>query len=476
MRHSVGPRRANGEQPRPRSRRAAAAAGLVSGAGLAALLGVLALLIAAPGASAPSRAPQAVLDATHLPPLLRLPDERVELRYDVHCAAAGEPPDDVACDATGTVFLAESGSSAYEGIPLRIDPDTVEGRYVAVVPSSLAARKTGFDYFAVFRSASAGLTSTLPAGGSQAPQPSVPLLRPVEVELGRHIFGEARRADARVAEARWGDGPGEAGLEQGRNLPPIGASSFDVGRDGTVHLLDQAHRRILRWSPGAVAPESVPAAIDNRLADLAVADDGSLRVLELARAGEKPLLRTLDRAGRDRGAAALAERTASQLRLAGDRALVLQQPSGQWMSAEAGGRALGPSEQKGSGRAGRLVPGHGEVVVLRVGNEIRAAVVGKSGVRQSWRVTSETPVAELQLAEPVGRRLVLVAHVYSDARDEFVVLVLGPSGVVQRFSVTPEAWAETAPLSRFRLRGSSLYRLGSTPAGVFVDRFDLEVS
>jgi hypothetical protein len=46
---------------------------------------------------------------------------------------------------------------------------------------------------------------------------------------------------------------------------------------------------------------------------------------------------------------------------------------------------------------------------------------------------------------------------------------------VARASLDSVDWAETAPLSRFRLRGSSLYQLGSTSAGLFVDRFDLEV-
>jgi hypothetical protein len=46
---------------------------------------------------------------------------------------------------------------------------------------------------------------------------------------------------------------------------------------------------------------------------------------------------------------------------------------------------------------------------------------------------------------------------------------------VDRFAVESREWAESAPLARFRLAGSSLYRLGSTPAGLFVDRFDLEV-
>jgi len=56
------------------------------------------------------------------------------------------------------------------------------------------------------------------------------------------------------------------------------------------------------------------------------------------------------------------------------------------------------------------------------------------------------------------------------------VLVLRQRGVAERFSVVPSAWKETAPLARFRLAGSSLYQLGSTAAGAFVDRFDLKES
>jgi hypothetical protein len=66
-------------------------------------------------------------------------------------------------------------------------------------------------------------------------------------------------------------------------------------------------------------------------------------------------------------------------------------------------------------------------------------------------------------------------RVYTDDLSEFVGLVLGPKGIVHSFSLASADWAETAPLSRFRLVGSSLYQLGSTPAGLFVDRFRLEV-
>ena len=78
-------------------------------------------------------------------------------------------------------------------------------------------------------------------------------------------------------------------------------------------------------------------------------------------------------------------------------------------------------------------------------------------------------------AEPQGGNLVVVARVYSDEHDEFLVLVLGPKGLVHSFAVDSADWAETAPVSRFRLVGRALYRLGSSPSTVFVDRFDLEV-
>jgi hypothetical protein len=59
--------------------------------------------------------------------------------------------------------------------------------------------------------------------------------------------------------------------------------------------------------------------------------------------------------------------------------------------------------------------------------------------------------------------------------DEFAVLILGRNGLAGSFGLDPADWAESAPLGRFRLVGRSLYRLGSAPAGVFVDRHDLEV-
>ena len=95
-------------------------------------------------------------------------------------------------------------------------------------------------------------------------------------------------------------------------------------------------------------------------------------------------------------------------------------------------------------------------------------------MERSWRVTSGTPLAEVQLAEPTGRRFVLVARAYSDSASEFVVLVLDRHGVVRTFSTPTDEWAEVTPLGRFRIAGNRLYRLGSDANGAFVAAYDLE--
>jgi hypothetical protein len=191
---------------------------------------------------------------------------------------------------------------------------------------------------------------------------------------------------------------------------------------------------------------------------------------------ESPLVRRFAPDGTSAGAWHTAERTASALRMGPNGPVALAYPSSQWMPLASGGGPFDRRAQLQHATAGRpFDAGGGEVVVLRRGNEARVAVVGRDGVRRSWRVSSETPIAEVQLAQPMGSRLVLVVRVYTDSRDEFVALVLDGHGLARRFALDSADWAETAPLARFRLVGRSLYQLGSTPAGMFVDRFDLEV-
>jgi hypothetical protein len=455
-------------------------AGLLIAVLLGALAGFL-LLVGVTRASSDGQsvtAAPAFLDGTHLPPLLTAAGERPELRYDVYCSDAAETVTeaDSACGTSGSVFVRTGDSGAFERVPLRVDADAAQGRWVAEVPPAIARSHDGFSYYAVFsRAGSSDLV--LPPGGPDAPQRSLPLGRDVvDVHLAHHVFGHTRRPDARVAEAGWGDGPGDVGLEQGRNLPPTGGSSFDVDASGTVTLLDEAHRRLVRWSAGKRTPAMTPVAINGTIADLALAADGTVYVLEFtggtARSG---VLRAFGRNGSEVASGATAGR-ASQVGIDQDgEAVVDDERSQQWIQVTAGGRILAEPAQGSSGHPGRRLVDGSEVVVLRRGSEIRLALTSPNGVRRSWRVTSDDPIAEVQLAEPLGHSLMVIARVFTDQRDEFEVLVLGQKGLVRSFALDSAAWAETSPLSRFRLVGPSLYRLGSTPSEVFVDRFDLEV-
>jgi hypothetical protein len=462
----------NGRGARRLRRRLASVLGLLGGA-LVGVSGVV--LVGSAVAQRPDAVAPAIFEATHLPPLLVLPGEPIELAYDVHCAPAGAEDPEVGCSVAGSVFLREPGDGAFRALPLAARTDDGVRTLSAPVPRALASNRGGLEYYAEIGAAEGGRV-TVPSGGGDAPHRVHVLVDPVDVDLGMHSFGGTQQASSRVAAAPWGDGPAEVGLEGGRALAPVGASAFDVDALGNVVLLDQAHRRLLQWERRASNPVGVPLAVDGRLADLSLAADGSIYVLESAtRGGRRPLIRRFDADGRELDAVEAAERTSSQIRIGPAGPVVLQQPSNQWMPVAIAGAPVSPARQRREARSGRPLRGGGEVVVLRRDDEIRLAVLRDGEVEGAWRVRSATHLAEVQLAEPLGRRLVVVIRVYAEGRDECEVLLLDRRGLVRRFSVPSADWAESAPLGRFRLVGSALYQLGSDPAGAFVDRYDLGV-
>ena len=449
-------------------------AGVLAGCGVAALAVALGSSAVAQRASLEAHA---VFDATHLPPLLTLPGERARLMYDVHCAPEGVDDPEHGCDVDGMLFFRAGSRGGFRAQALQPSSAGGKRQLAATLPADIATSPDGFEYYAEFRVASRAAPLVLPAGGADAPHRSLPLLHPTTVELGAHVFDATRRG-MRVVTAPWGDGPRNVGLEPGRSLPAIGASAFDVTDDGTVVLLDEAHRRALEFGLDSPAPTSVPLAIDGRLADMAVDSGGSIYVLEsVAGPGRTPLVRRFDHGGRELGIVETAEPMPAQIRAAPGGPVVLQHPSHQWMSVAPGGALSPPRAQLRAAEIGRPVGAGREVVALRRGTrEILAAIVSSRQVQRSWRIRSETPLGDVQLAEPVGSRLVIVARVFTDGADEFAVLVLDRHGLVRQFSTPSDEWAEAAPLGRFRLAGNELYRLGSNASGAFVDRYDLEAT
>jgi len=422
-------------------------------------------------ASGPTPAAPGV-DAVHIPPVLTRAGEPVTLRYAIVCAPSddGEP-----CDGSGSVFVRAGEGRAFQQLTLKRDEDSSDGRYFVDLPREIASSPEGFSYYAILRDGANGMTVTVPAGGSAAPQRSVPLRDAAEIALGPHVFGRGRAPDERVVEATWGSEIGEAGLAGSRGLGFVGPSSFDVAGDGSVAVLDQVNRRVEHWSRVGVKSRSLE--VSGGLADFALEPGGVIDVLEPPnRVSPAPILRSFRGDGTLRWAQRLSDRTWAKLAAGPTGPVVQQQPSEQWLPVAEHGAALDRAAQARRGRPGRPFANGREVVVERVGSgELRLAELAGDALVRGWRIMSATPLGEVQLAEPLGNRLVVVTKTYTDDRSEYLVLVLDRSGIVNSFAVESLEWAESAPLARFRLAGSSLYRLGSTRAGLFVDRFDLEV-
>jgi hypothetical protein len=436
-------------------------AGVIGGIALASISAASGLTPAAPG-----------LDAVHVPPVLTRPGEAVTLRYGIVC----RPSDDgLPCDGSGFVYVRAGQRGSFRQLALRRGEDSGEGRYFVDLPPDIASARQGFSYYAVLRDDASGATVTVPAGGQTAPQPSFPLRDATEVSLGAHTFGHDRLPDERVVAAHWGSDVGEAGLAGSRDLGFSGPSSFDVAADGTVAVLDQVNARVERWSRRRV--QAVSVEISGGLADFALEPGGSMDVLEPPnRMIPAPVLRSVREDGSVRWTQRLSDRSWAKLAVGPAGPTVQQQPSEQWLPVAEQGAPLGRPAQAERGRPGRPFANGRELVVERVGaGELRLAELEGNTVGRSWRITSATPLGEVQLAEPSGNRVVVVTKTYTDDRREYVVLVLDRSGIVFNCAVESLEWAESAPLARFRLAGSSLYRLGSTRAGLFVDRFDMEV-
>jgi hypothetical protein len=373
------------------------------------------------------------------------------------------------------VYARPGQSGSFRRLTLNRGRESSEGRYFVDLPPDIALAREGFSYYAVLRDDATGASLTLPSGGEAAPQRSFPLRDATEVSLNVHIFGNERSPDERVVAAHWGSDVGEAGLAGSRDLGFSGPSSFDVAADGTVAVLDQVNGRVERWSHRGVQAANV--RVNGGLADFALEPGGSMDVLEPPnRMTPAPVLRSFREDGSARWTQRLSDRTWAKLAVGPAGPIVQQQPSEQWLPVAEHGAALGRPAQAERGRPGRPLANGRELLVERVGaGELRLAELEGNTVGRSWRITSATPLGEVQLAEPNGNRVAVVTKTYTDDRSEYVVLVLDRSGIVFSFAVESLEWAETAPLARFRLAGSSLYRLGSTRAGLFVDRFHMEV-
>lgn len=100
-----------------------------------------------------------------------------------------------------------------------------------------------------------------------------------------------------------------------------------------------------------------------------------------------------------------------------------------------------------------------------------ASMTTTAGKQLTWRVSSPDRIRVEDAESLGGIELVLALNVYTDTRNEYEVLILGPHGLLDSFSVPWDRYTETPLNDDFRLDGSTLYHRGSTKTGVYVDDY-----
>lgn len=443
---------------RPRWRLAAGLlAGVAIGTGLIAV-GVFSTTVDAQ--PSPGSGVTGLRDVLHSPPLFVRRSEGVTLRYEAVCQAdeIGAP-----CPIRGTLFVRDSSESSYRRVPLQV------GRGSALTATLPSVGESGLAYYAQIEDGLGGSRS-VPAGGAMAPQRAWVADDVVRVGLGVHSFGRTRAPMGSVVRAPWGARSGAAGLLTGKDLVRIGPSAFDVAPDRSVVVLDQVNDRLAVYPAGGGAPRHIPIPFSGGEGDLATGSDGTIHVLDH---GAEPVVRSFSSAGALVASVAVHDRSSDMLRAGPTGPLLHGFPGDLWFPLRRGGQTLQPAEQARSARPGLSVGGGDEIVVRGGPREATFAVVRGERVMRAWRVSSETDLGEIQLAEPLGADLLVVLRVWTEARAEFVALVLADHGLRRSISIDAIEWAESGALSRFRLHGDTLYQLRSASSGVEIATFDL---
>jgi hypothetical protein len=320
------------------------------------------------------------------------------------------------------------------------------------------------------------------------------------VNLGAHAFGHLSRPDAVVARA----GADTVGFECGKpsacaaseprpaggcgciDVLPQGPTSFDVGRDGSVWVLDGVKHRLLVWQRGRPL-RSVPLPSDVGDSDFVVGRDGTVYVFGGNVHGRPYLtMYALTRTGRARWKAPTTVGS-SQARLfvAWDGTVYSVGPSATptWTPlTTAAGRPLALATQRRRSSHFQPLTRDLRLSTTQVSQrEIHFALIdGARRVVRAWRVKSRTSL-ELGHLVPtvVGADLVVGVGVYQGNKSETMILRLSSSGVTRtRLALDARAvWDPDGTTARSTVRvgpDGRLYQLRTDPVkGVSVARYSV---
>jgi hypothetical protein len=268
----------------------------------------------------------------------------------------------------------------------------------------------------------------------------------------------------------WGTGQGRAGLVPGIQSATVGPSSFDVDGAGRILVADELQDRVaLFQSDGFVRQTAIQS---EERTDVAFAAGGGAFVATSPAPGRpRSTVTSVDDSGRVQAVSAVGAGgdEVSEVRAAGANAWVHLLPLDAWVPAAAA---------TASQSTGMPLAGGGQLLSVVDGNAVRLGTVAGGVVTGAVELRFQDNVGELPLAEPDGAGGYLaVVHMWREdptAADQYEVVHVRSDHTVSTFAVANHGYAESLPLSKFRLGGDgALYALQSDADGVRVVRYEL---
>ncbi len=432
-------------------------AGAVGGIALGTAVGGLAV------ASPPGVARTPLLRVLHAAPAFVVAGAPLDLSAGTVC---GHPNED-ACKVTGaTASVRAPGDAAWT----RVRGLDVDGTYQFRVPA-VRITTAGFDYRLAFRTADGGVTDYPPTG--------VPLHVSSTAQLARAAapkafsWSDVAAPDRRALFLPYGDGTGEVGVDGGgpdRDL--LGPSSFAVGPDGSISVVDWVNDRVEVFQDGSL--ERTFATPAHGTFDAAVGTSGNTYLQTL---GTDGTTYEVDAGGRLVGRYPAGFGVASGVTTTSTGPAVSVAPA-QWVSGRsAPGIARPPALQAATATA---------APVAADGSSTRFGILGAGRVALSWRRGGAEAGTVLRLpdgtragteyfAEPLADGgAVLALGLWTDDHNGVGLFRFDAAGALRSFSLQPEPSTRAdARASTVRWASGRVLEAIDHASGMSIESFDL---
>jgi hypothetical protein len=396
-------------------------AGAVGGIALGTAVGGFA--VAAP----PGVAPTPLLRVLHAAPAFAVAGQPLDLSAGTVCPR----PSVDACRVTGaTATVRAVGDPAWTRVP----GVNIDGTYRFRVTAARIS-PAGLDYRLTFRTADGGATEYPPGGVALHVDPTTRLA--MTAALRSFSWNDVVVSDQRELFLPYGDGRGDVGVDGGgADDDLLGPSSFAVGPDGTISVVDWVNDRVEVFRNGALErtlPTPAHATFDS-----AIGTSGNTYLLTL---GTDGAAYEVDEAGRLVGRYPAAFGVASRITTTSTGPAVAVGPA-QWLSVRsAAGVARAPALQAATTTAAPVSPD---------GTSSLFGILENGRIALSWRRSGAQGGAVLKLpdgtrpgteyfVEPVADGgAVLAMGLWNDHHNGVGLFRFSADGTLTGFSLLPE--------------------------------------